>query len=96
MSSDAEDFVDANAAAGSLREIFAVDLTAATGRCDSCGNTAVLAQARLYTRAPGVVARCVQCDAVLFRLVQSPRRTWLDLRGLAYLEITVEVAAPAS
>ena len=96
MSSDAEDFVDANAAAGSLREIFAVDLTAATGRCDSCGSTAVLAQARLYTRAPGVVARWVQCDAVLFRLVQSPRRTWLDLRGLAYLEITAEVAAPAS
>jgi hypothetical protein len=96
MSSDAHDFVDANAAAGPLRDIFAVDLTAATGRCNSCGHTAVLAQARLYTRAPGIVARCVRCEGVLFRLVNGPQRMWLDLRGLAYLQITAGVTAPAS
>jgi hypothetical protein len=88
MSSDTEDFLDANAAAGPLREIFAVDLTSARGQCNSCGNTGVLAEARLYTRAPGIVARCARCDGVLLRLVQDPRRTWLDLRGLAYLQIT--------
>jgi hypothetical protein len=90
MSSESQSFLDGNAAAGPLREIFAVDLTASTGRCAGCGNTAVLARARLYTRAPGLVLRCTECDGVLLRLVESPRRTWLDLRGLTFLQVTTE------
>jgi hypothetical protein len=80
-------FLDGNAAAGPLREVFAVDVTAATGQCGVCGNTGPLGQARLYADAPGLVVRCTNCDGVLIRLVAGPGRTWLDLRGLAYLEL---------
>jgi len=88
MSSESPSFLDGNAAAGPLREIFAVDLTAATGQCAGCGNRAVLARARLYARAPGLVVRCTECDGVLLRLVEGPRRTWLDLRGLTFIQVT--------
>jgi hypothetical protein len=38
-------------------------------------------------RAAGVVARCPDCDTVLLRVVQSSERSWLDLGGLATLEL---------
>lgn len=85
------DFLDGNAAAGPLRELFAIDLTAATGRCAGCGRTGALGGVRLYSRAPGLVLRCPGCDAVLVRLVQDPgppARAWLDLRGLAVLQVS--------
>ena len=85
-------FLDGNAAAGVLGEVFAVDVTAAVGRCAGCGAVAVLAQARVYVDAPGTVVRCAGCDAVLLRVVTAPGRAWLDLRGLAVLQL----ALPAS
>ena len=48
-------FLDGNAAAGALGEVFAVDVTAAVGRCDGCGAVAVLAEARVFVDAPGAV-----------------------------------------
>ena len=86
---DTLSFLDGNAAAGELREIFAVDVTTAGGQCAGCGRTAVLADVRLYVRSPGLVARCRGCDGVLFRLVRAPGRAWLDLRGLTYLELAM-------
>ncbi|GAA5068058.1 hypothetical protein HNP84_008294 [Thermocatellispora tengchongensis] len=83
------DHLDGNAAAGALREIFTTDLTAATGTCASCGNVATVAQAVLYTNAPGLVGRCPGCEAVLFRLVRGPGRAWLDLRGVTCLEFAL-------
>jgi hypothetical protein len=82
-----DEFVDGNTLAGPLREIFAVELTAAVGRCASCGRVDTVAALRVYPHAPGTVARCVGCDAVLVRLVRGPERAWLDLRGLVCLEI---------
>jgi hypothetical protein len=81
------DFSDVNTAAGQLRDVFAVDLTTATGRCAGCGQTAPLAQAKLYGPAPGVVMRCRSCDTVLMRMVTAPGRAWLDLSGLSFVEI---------
>lgn len=83
-----EEFVDINSVAGDLREVFAVDVTTATGECLSCGQSGPLAEARLYGRSPGVVMRCRRCDAVLMRVVTGPGRTWLDLRGLAYVQVS--------
>jgi uncharacterized protein DUF6510 len=77
--------LDGNAAAGVLRDIFTVDLTAATGQCAGCGNVGVFAEAQLFTQAPGLVARCAHCEAVLLRVVTTPSETWLDLQGLTYL-----------
>jgi hypothetical protein len=83
------DWVDGNALAGALREIFAVDLTAAQGRCASCGRTAAVAEARVYERAAGLVGRCTGCDAVLVRLVRAPDRVFLDLHGISCLEVAL-------
>ena len=79
-------YVDGNELAGPLRELFAVDVTVARGRCVGCGMEGMVAQAHVYDRAPGLVARCRGCDAVLLRLVRGPDRAWLDLRGVTYLE----------
>ena len=80
-------YLDGNAAAGALSEVFAMDVTAAITRCDGCGQTAVFAESRLYVDAPGLVARCSSCDAVLLRVVSTPSDTYLDLRGLTYLRV---------
>jgi hypothetical protein len=81
------DYLDGNAAAGALSEIFAIDITAAIGQCNGCGQTGVFAETRLYVDAPGMVARCNHCDNVLLRVVSTPNDTYLDLRGLTYLRV---------
>ncbi len=86
----AQDDVDGNALAGPLRDFFAVELTAARGTCAGCGRVDTVAGARVYSRAPGLVARCRGCDAVLARLVTGPGRSWLDLRGFAVLEVATD------
>jgi len=89
MNAESPAYLDGNAAAGELREIFAMEVTTAVGQCAGCGRTTVLADVRLYLLAPGLVARCRGCDGVLFRLVRAPGRAWLDLRGLRYLQLAM-------
>jgi Family of unknown function (DUF6510) len=85
-------FTDGNALAGPLREIFAVDVITASGRCAGCGRVDTVATLRVYADAPGLVARCPSCDSVVLRLVRGPDRAWLDLRGT----VALEVPLPAS
>jgi hypothetical protein len=80
-----DQFVDINAAAGDLREVFAIDITTASGKCGHCGHDEPLAEGRLYGRMPSLVLRCRTCDGVLMRMVSAPGRTWLDMRGLEYV-----------
>jgi hypothetical protein len=80
---------DGSALAGPFHDVIALDVTAAVGRCGNCGRTGPLAEVRVFDHAPGVVARCPVCDQVLLRLVRGPGRTWLDLRGLTYLQLPV-------
>jgi hypothetical protein len=87
MTEQFEEFEDGNALAGPLGEIFAVDITAAIGRCVACGMTGPLAGLRVYSHAPGMVARCSRCDSVVLRLVRGPETAWLDLRGTVSLRI---------
>jgi Family of unknown function (DUF6510) len=82
-------WTDGNALAGPLQDLVRVDVTTAIGRCTACGRTASMAEVRVFDHAPGVVARCPVCDQVLLRLVRGPGRAWLDLRGLAYLQVPV-------
>jgi hypothetical protein len=72
---------DGNVLAGPLREVFAVDVTAAVHRCPDCGRRDAVAMLRVYVDAPGLVGRCPGCDAVTLRFVRGPGRAWLDLRG---------------
>jgi hypothetical protein len=84
------DYEDGNALAGPLSEIFTVDLTAATVRCVHCGMAGPVATLRVYTRAPGLVARCPGCEEIVLRLVRTPDDAWLDLRGTVSLRIPVD------
>jgi hypothetical protein len=83
--------VDGNAMAGQLSDLFAFDLTTAVGRCVTCGTSGMLGAAMVYQAAPGTVARCPHCDAVLATIVESDDRIWLSLAGLT----AIEVAKPA-
>jgi hypothetical protein len=79
--------VDGNSLAGPLSDLFAVDMTCASGRCLSCGDISVLARAVVYADPMGLVVRCSACDDVLMTLVQGPDRLVLDLHGLAGVQI---------
>jgi hypothetical protein len=86
---DAQLRLDGNAAAGTLSEVFACDVTAARGACASCGAVAEMGGQHLYMfpRAPGAVLRCNRCEAVLMVLVHGGGHYRLSLRGLTWLEL---------
>jgi hypothetical protein len=73
--------VDGNAAAGLLRELFALDVTAAEVTCGSCGIAAAVGEARVYGGPMGAIFRCAHCDHIVMRLVRTPAGIWLDMRG---------------
>jgi Family of unknown function (DUF6510) len=81
--------LDGNVLAGPLAELFAGDITIAIGQCATCGARAELARAVVFADAPGLIANCPACGAILLRLVRAPGRAWLDLRGLACLQIAI-------
>jgi len=83
------DYMDGNMLGGSLGELFSMDVTSATVTCVSCGASWAIAQTRVYPHAPGMVARCPDCAAVLLRLVRGPDRAWLDLRGVTSLQVAM-------
>ena len=88
-----EDLVlDGNAIGGLLSEIFALDVTGAGSRCEACGALEPVGATHAYMAVPGVVLRCSHCDAVLIRIARTTGRTWLDLRGVSYLELHGEPA----
>ena len=92
MSSYNYNYLDGNAAAGDLSNLFAVDVTEAEGQCAHCGAIRRFAQAHLYIGGPGLVARCADCDNVLLRLVNAQQRVLLDLRGMAYLSVNLNAS----
>ena len=87
--------LDGNAAAGALTDVFAFEITTAVTTCATCQHTHPVATLGAYLQAPGVVLRCVSCNAVQIRLVRAPRRTWLDLRGVDTIAILDPVANDA-
>jgi hypothetical protein len=80
--------LDGNAAAGALQDVFALEVTAATGTCDASGAEGAVGELMLYAHAPGLVLRCQHCDAVVLRIVTDGTRYWLDARGLRSLELS--------
>ena len=80
-------YLDGNAAAGPMADVLGFDITVAVGRCAGCGESAVMAQCRVYSAGPGLVLRCSTCDHVLARLVVAQSSTWLEMTGIACLQI---------
>jgi Family of unknown function (DUF6510) len=81
--------VDGNALAGVFAEVFGGDMTTARGRCESCGRMGPVGEAVVYAQAPGMVARCPGCEAVLMTVVRADDRAYLSLKGLSFLEVAV-------
>jgi hypothetical protein len=77
--------VDGNGAAGLLAELFGADMTDAPGQCAHCQTVSPVGTMRVYMRGPGVVLRCPACAEVVIRIVRTPRSTYVDARGAAYL-----------
>lgn len=80
-------FLDGNALAGPLSEVFAVDITTAVGVCAHCGQANAVAALRVYGPEPGLVGRCPGCQEVVVRLVRTPDAAWLDLTGTRSLRV---------
>lgn len=81
--------MDGNMLGGELGELFTADITAAVGQCASCAAAMAIAQTMVYADAPGMIARCPSCGAVMLRLVRGPDRAWLDMTGMTYLQLAV-------
>ncbi len=77
--------LDANATAGILYEIFGVEMTASPTECTNCGNEGQIGELLAFTQGPGIVLRCVKCESVVLRIVQTPDAVYLDARGAVYL-----------
>jgi hypothetical protein len=80
------DPLDGNAIGGLLREVFAVEMTDATGACGHCNNEAPVAECEVYLDGPGAVVRCRTCQGLLMVFVRVRGVVCVDLRGLQTLE----------
>ena len=79
--------LDGNAVAGMLAEMSGFDMTVCWGACVGCGTASQLGAALVYAHGMGVVASCPSCGQYLLRVVRGEGRWWLDLRGLAWLQL---------
>jgi uncharacterized Zn finger protein len=73
--------LDGNAVAGTLAEIYGDEMTTVLAECASCGQVDPIGGLLAYVHAPGIVLRCTACATVMIRIVQTPRRTLVDVRG---------------
>ena len=81
QSHDAAVALDGNAAAGTLSDLFALDVTAAVVTCGECGVQFDVGAARVYGGQMGSIFRCIQCGGVVIRLVRTPAGFCLDMQG---------------
>ena len=79
--------VDGNALGGFLHDLFGREMTDERGRCGECGVAGPLGAILVYRDAPGDVARCPHCTAVLFVVVATPTGLRFTVRSLAWLEL---------
>jgi len=79
--------LDGNAAAGLLRELFTMDVTAADAICAGCGSTGAVGALLEYGHAMGVVLRCPHCAAAVLRVSYTSHGYWLDLTGASVLRL---------
>jgi hypothetical protein len=78
--------LDGNAIAGALRAVFGREMTMDTGTCAACGRRSPLAEVVVYLLAPGVVARCRECDNLLLVMVERHGMMCVDFSGFSALQ----------
>lgn len=80
--------LDGNAAAGTLEQMFAFEVTTAVGTCANCGAVGPVGSTNVYAQAPGIVVRCPACEGVLIRVAHDgDSRYWLEMTGVRSLEV---------
>ena len=80
--------LDGNAAAGTLEQVFAFEVTTAVGTCANCGAVGAVGDTKVYSQAPGIVVRCPACESVLMRVAHDgDNRYWLEMTGVRSLEV---------
>ena len=79
--------LDGNAAGGMLREIFALDVTAAFARCAGCGAAEPMGALLEYGNPMGVVLRCPKCESTVVRVTHTPGWIRIDASGMSFLMI---------
>ena len=77
--------LDGNAAAGLLREVFAVEMTPASCSCAVCGRISAVGALRLYGGAMGSVLRCPNCEALVLCVISGPAGHFIELRGVLHI-----------
>jgi phage FluMu protein Com len=82
------DPLDGNAIAGALFEHFGNEMTMAQVRCSHCNSTSLIAELRVYMKAPGAVARCPQCDEVLIVIVDVRGTQRFDMANMGMVSPT--------
>ncbi len=82
----ADGWLDGNAIAGLLQELFATEMTAMPRGCQSCGEVHPIGAHRLY-RSAGLVLRCPVCGDIAARIVELPDRYVMQLGGAWRLEL---------
>ena len=82
-----DSFLDGNAAAGALSDVFVAEITAAVTTCATCGDARPVGELHVYMDGPGVVLRCASCHQVQIRQVRADQRVWLDLQGVRTLQV---------
>ena len=78
-------FLDGNAAASLLQEIFVPEITSAQILCDACGFAGSVGSLRVYPASMGAVLRCTRCDGVLMRAAHTPHGRWIEMMGARHL-----------
>ena len=84
--------LDGNAVGGSLREVFAQDMTAALASCAGCGAAGPVGTLVEYGQGMGIVLRCPQCEAPVLRIARARGLVRLDLSGVMLLTIPESAA----
>ena len=82
------DALDGNAIAGALFEHFGNEMTMSEVRCSHCRSASLMAELRVYMKAPGAVARCPACNEVVIVIV--------DVRGTQRVDMSnMQMVSPA-
>jgi uncharacterized protein DUF6510 len=80
------DWLDGNAAAGLLAELFGRDMTSVDRGCAGCGAHRAVGAHRLH-RGAGLVLRCPACGDVAMTIVVAGERRVLTMHGSFTVEL---------
>jgi hypothetical protein len=79
--------VDGNAVGGMLIDVFGQEMTEVRERCGGCGSVREVGALVAYTRGPGDVLRCPDCDTVLIVCVPIGDGYRIAMRSVAWLDL---------